>query len=268
MLLSEKFLVREHFRDLESKHGCEFCSPRECYALAGVLMPWFAAAALLCCAAALYLVFLVAPADTHDGEANRIVFIHVPASWAAILAYLATAALAGTGLAFNARLPAMAAQALAPTGLMFGFLGLWTGCLWSKAISDSWWTWDLRTHAELLLVLLYLGFIGLHTAMEGLRRANKAGALLLLAGILSVPIHYAVVQSWTAGHPIALPWTMGAAGLAAGELASLLAMSLGFLLYAGAAGLLRLRCIILERERHSDWVLQRRNGAGAVSSAT
>jgi heme exporter protein C len=69
------------------------------------------------------------------------------------------------------------------------------------------------------------------------------------------------MQPWAAGHQIALPWTMGAAGLVARELASLLAMSLGFLLYAGAASLLRLRCVILERERQSDWVLRRASGA-------
>jgi heme exporter protein C len=267
MLLSKDFLIDERSRGLEHKNWYGCCSPQECYSLAGALIPWLVALALVSCTAALYLAFFEVPVDMHDGEAARIVFIHVPASWAAMLMYVTTAGLAGIGLAFNARLAAMAAQALAPSGLMFSFLGLWTGCLWSKAISGSWWAWDLRTHTELVLVLLYLGFIGLHGALEDLRNANKAGALLLFAGVLSVPVHYAAVQPWAAGHQIALPWTMGAAGLIASELASLLAMSLGLLLYAGAASLLRLRCVILERERQSDWVLQRGGGAGTGSSA-
>lgn len=254
MLLSEKLLAHGIFRNLEGKDWYRHCSPQGFYRLARALIPWLAAAALIAWTAGLYLAFFIAPVDARQGEVARIVFIHVPASWVAMLIYLAAATLAGIGLAFNARLAAMAAQALAPTGLMFAFLSLWTSCLWGKAVGGSWWVWDSRTCSELVLAFLYFGFVGLHTAIEDLHRANKAGALLLLAGVVSIPINVAAVQPWAAEHQIALPWTMGAAGLGVKELASLLAMSLGFLLYAGAAASLRLRYVILERERQSDWV--------------
>ncbi len=261
MLLSGKQLHHGTFSGIEREDGDRYSSPQAFFPLTRKLAPLLAAAALLSCIVGLHLGLFSGPVDAGQTEVVRIVFIHVPASWAALLICLAMALLAGVGLAFDARLAAMAAQALAPTGLMFAFLGVWTGCLWSKAIGDSWWVWDLRTHLEMVLVLLYLGVIGLHMVIDELHGANKACAWLVLAAVLSVPPGIAAVQAWSGQPQVVLPWIQGAAGLDAHELVSVLALSLGFLLYAGAASLLRLRCVILERERDSEWVAQQRSAA-------
>lgn len=259
MLLSRKLLVQGIVRDLENKSWYRHCSPEAFYPIAGTLIPWLLGAALIACGAALFLGFFVVPVDARQGEVARIVFIHAPASWAAMLLYLFTAAFALTGLAFNARFAAMVAMALAPTGLLFAFLDIWTGCLWDKAIWGNWWQWDLSTFSELALVLFYVGFIGLHTVIEDLERANKAAALLLLLGTVSVVMDFAAVQAWTIQHQGA-PVFSGF-GLITVELAALLAMSLSFIAYAGAASLLRLRCIILESERQSIWVAPQRGSS-------
>jgi heme exporter protein C len=259
MLLSRKLLVQGIIRDLENKAWYRHCSPEAFYPFAGTLIPWLFAAALIACSAGLYLGFFVVPVDAHQGEVARVVFIHVPASWAAILLYLFTATLALIGLAFNARLAAMAAMALAPTGLLFAFLDIWTGCLWDKAVWGNWWQWDLSTFSELGLALFYMAFIGLHTAIEDLGRANKAAALLLLLGAFSVLMDFTAVQAWTVQHQ-GVP-VVSAFRLINVELATLLVMSLGFITYAGAAALLRLRCIILESERQSMWVAPQRGSS-------
>lgn len=257
MFISEKLPLRGIFSALHNKDWYSYCSPEGFYQRARAPIPWLAIAALLFCATALYLAFSVAPVDVRQREIARIAFIHVPASWVAMLIFLATAASAGVGWALKARLAAMAAQALAPTGLMFAFLGLWTGCLWRKAIWGTWWVWDWQTYSDLILACLYIGVIGLHGAVEDLHRANKWGALLLFAGVLSIPAHIAAEQSWNAQLPGMLPIATGAIEPGIEESASLLAMSLGFLLYTGVVGLLRLRCIILENERLSHWVARR-----------
>jgi heme exporter protein C len=257
MLVSETGLRHVIVPDSEHPGWNGYGSPQGFYPLTRLLLPWIAAAALIACVTGLYLGVFVAQVDPRLGGVARIAFIHVPASLVSMSIYVATLAAAGIGLAYKARLAAMAAQALAPTGLTFTFLGLWTGCLWGKAIAETWWVWDLPTYLDLMLALLYSGFIGLHIAMEDLHRANKAGALLLLAGVVSIPLNIAAVHSWTAQHQAALPGAASATGASAGEIASLLALSLGFLLYAAAAALLRLRCVILERERGSDWVARR-----------
>ena len=257
MLLSRKSLVQGIVRDLENKSWYTHCSPEGFYPFAGTLIPWLFAAALIACSAALYLGFFVVPVDTRQGEVARVLFIHAPASWASILLYLVTAAFAVIGLVFNARLPAMAAMALAPTGLLFAFLDIWTGCLWDKAVWGNWWQWDLSTVSELAMAFFYMGFIGLHTAIEDLARANKASALLLLVGALSIVMDFTAVQSVAAQHQ----GMQGAILLSTAELATLLAMSLGFIMYAGTAALLRLRCVILESERQSMWVAPRRGSS-------
>lgn len=258
-MLSRKLLVQEIVRDLENKSWYTHCSPEGFYPFAGALIPWLFASALIACSAALFLGFFVVPVDAHQGEVARVVFIHVPASWASMLLYVFTAAFAVIGLAFNARLPAMAAMALAPTGLLFAFLDIWTGCLWDKAVWGNWWQWDLSTFSEMAMALFYIGFIGLHTAIEDLERANKASALLLLVGALSVVMDFTEVQAWTVQHQGAPIFS--AFGMITIELVTLLAMSLGFILYAGAAALLRLRCVILESERQSMWVAPRRGSS-------
>ena len=139
----------------------KFASPATFYPLAGRLAPWFAWAALLLCAAGLWVGFIVAPSDATQGEGYRIIFLHVPASWMSMFIYIVMAFWAGLGLAFNTRLSGMMAAALAPTGAMFTALALVTGSLWGKPMWGTWWVWDARLTSELILFFLYLGQIAL-----------------------------------------------------------------------------------------------------------
>src|SRR5512146_22111 len=107
-----------------------FSSPQSFYPLAGMLQPWFAGLAVVLCAVGLYISFFVAPTDFQQGEAYRIIFIHVPAAWMSMFIYLVMAGWAAAGLIFNTRLSSMMASALAPTGALFTFIALWTGALW------------------------------------------------------------------------------------------------------------------------------------------
>ncbi len=257
MLLSEKSPVHGLFRDIDNIAWSRYCTPQGFYPLAPALVPWFAAAALLFCALGLYLGFFVAPTDAQQGEAYRIIFVHVPAAWMSMLIYLMLVVCAGVGLVFNARLAAMMAHALAPTGAMFAFLALWTGCLWAKPIWGAWWVWDARLLSELILLSLYLGFIALQAAIDDPRLADKAGALLAIAGIVNIPINVLSVRWWITLHQGASISLTGAPSMALSMLTGILAMAVAFWFYGCAVALLRLRCVILERERNSDWVAAR-----------
>src|SRR5262249_14510310 len=158
----------------------KFASPQAFFPIAGKLIPWFGAVAALLALAGLYVAFLVAPTDATQGEAYRIIFIHVPAAWMSMFLYLVMAGWAGLGLALNTRLSGMMASAIAPTGAMFTFLALWTGSLWGKPTWGTWWVWDARLTSELILLFLYLGFIALKASIEDPARADRAGAILAL----------------------------------------------------------------------------------------
>jgi heme exporter protein C len=232
----------------------KYSSPQTFYPLAGKLAPWFAASAAVLGVAGLYIGFFVAPTDAQQGESYRIIFIHVPAAWMSMFIYMVMAFWAGVGLAFNTRLSHMMAKALAPTGAMFTFVALWTGALWGKPTWGAWWVWDARLTSELLLLFLYFGFIGLQAAIDDPRRADKAGAVLALVGVINIPIIYYSVRWWNTLHQGASVSLKSAPTMAKTMLIGMLVMVFACWAYAIAVSLWRVRCIILERERRADWV--------------
>ncbi len=232
----------------------KYASPQNFYPLAGKLVPWFVAAAIVFGIAGLWLGFFVAPTDAQQGEGYRIIFIHVPASWMSMFIYVVMAFWAGMGLSWNTRQSSMMASALAPTGAMFAFLSLWTGALWGKPMWGTWWVWDARLTSELILLFLYLGFMALQAAIDEPRRADKAGAILALVGVINVPIIYFSVKWWNTLHQGASVSLTKAPSMAKTMLLGMLLMALCFWMYSIAVAMARCRTIILERERHSDWI--------------
>jgi len=231
-----------------------YASPAAFYPLAGRLQNWSAAAAVLLTLAGLWVGFFVAPTDAQQGEGYRIIFVHVPASWMSMVIYCAMAFWAGVGLVFNTRLSAMMATALAPTGALFALLSLVTGSLWGKPMWGTWWVWDARLTSELILFFLYVGFIALQAAIDDPRRADKAGALLALVGVVNVPIIYFSVKWWNTLHQGASVSLTRSPSMAQTMLTGMLLMALAFWAYAIAVAMARVRNIILERERHTEWV--------------
>ena len=234
----------------------KYASPATFYPLAGRLAPWFFVAAALFTVAGIYVGFFVAPTDAQQGEAYRIIFIHVASAWMSMFLYIIMAFWAGVGLAFNTRLSSMMASAVAPTGALMTFIALWTGALWGKPMWGAWWVWDARLTSELILLFLYLGFMSLQAAIDDPRRADKAGAVIALVGVVNVPIIYFSVKWWNTLHQGASVSLTRSPSMAATMLIGMLLMALGFWMYSIAASLLRARCIILERERNSEWIGQ------------
>ena len=232
----------------------KFASPATFYPLAGRLIPFFAAAAVLLLGAGLWTGLAVAPTDAQQGEGYRIIFVHVPASWMSMFIYCVMAFWAALGLAFNTRLSGMMMSALAPTGAMFAFLSLWTGSFWGKPMWGAWWVWDARLTSQLILFFLYLGFIALQAAIDDPRRADKAGAILALVGVVNIPIIYFSVQWWNTLHQGASVSMTKAPSMAHVMLLGMLLMAFGFWAYTITMALMRVRCIILERELTSEWV--------------
>src|SRR3954467_14716815 len=226
----------------------KYASPATFYPLAGALVPWFYAAAALLAAGGFYIGFFVAPTDAQQGDAYRIIYIHVAAAWMSMFLYVVMAFWAGLGLAFNTRLSSMMASAIAPTGALMTFIALWTGSFWGKPTWGTWWVWDARLTSELILLFLYLGFIALKASIEDTRRADRAGAVLALVGVVNIPIIYFSVQWWNTLHQGASVGLRSSPTMAATMLAGMLVMVFAFWAYGIAAAMVRVRCIIRERE--------------------
>ncbi len=218
------------------------------------LARWFGAAAALLAIVGLWLGLGVAPTDAQQGDAYRIIFIHVPAAWMSMFIYLVMALWCGMSLTLNARLSAMMAQALAPTGALFTVIALWSGALWGRPAWGTYWAWDARMTSELILLFLYFGYMALRHAIDDPRRADRASAVLALVGAINVPIIYFSVKWWNTLHQGATVSLTAAPKMAAIMLTAMLIMTFSAWFYAIAITLTRVRAIILEREKNTAWV--------------
>ena len=232
----------------------KYSAPSTFYALAGKIAPWCAGASAILFAVGMYIGFFMAP-FTVEGqhETYHVLFIHVPASILSMFLYLVMAVYAALGLVFNTRLSAMMATALAPTGALFAFISLWTGALWGKPTWGAWWVWDARLTSELILLFLYIGFIALHSSIDDPRRADRASALLAIVGAINVPIIYFSVKWWNTLHQGSSIKLTGTSMDATIQQAMWIMLAACWL-YAVAVVLWRVRSIILERERSTQWV--------------
>ncbi|MFL6657566.1 MAG: heme ABC transporter permease CcmC [Massilia sp.] len=246
----------------QHRHWATLASPARFFPLAGNLIGPCAILAALLCAGGMWLGFFVAPTDFQQGDAYRIIFVHVPAAWMSMVIYLAMAFWSAVGMIFGTRLASMFASALAPTGALFTMLALWTGALWGKPTWGTWWVWDARLTSELILLFLYLGFIALQGAISDERRADRAGGVLALVGVVNIPVIYFSVVWWNTLHQGASVSVSSGSHMASTMLLAMLLCALGFWAYAIAVVLARLRCIVLEREAGARWL---GNGAGAAT---
>src|SRR6266404_3405600 len=196
----------------------KYAAPANFYPIAGKMIPVFAVLTAVLFIAGLYVGFFVAPTDFQQGEAYRIIFIHVPAAWMGMFLYVLMAIYAGVGWAFNARLASMMATAISTTGAIFTFISL------QSSIDDP-------------------------------RRADRAGAVLALVGVINVPIIYFSVQWWNSLHQGATI-TARSFKMAPSMLAAMLILLAACWMYSITVILVRVRYIIRERERESPWLAE------------
>src|SRR5215470_11709415 len=162
-----------------------FANPGRFMRLSGAIMPWCGAGAAIGLAVGLYLALAVAPPDYQQGESVRIMFVHVPAAWMALLVYLVVAVASLVALVWRHPLAEIAAQAAAPLGAAFTLVCLVTGSLWGRPMWGTWWAWDARMTSVLVLFFLYLGYIALLHAFDDATRGRRAAAILALVGFVN-----------------------------------------------------------------------------------
>jgi heme exporter protein C len=218
--------------------------------LSGTLLPWFAGLTVALLATGLYLGF-TAPPDYQQGDTVRVMFIHVPAAWTAMMGYGLMAVASLVGLVWRHPLADVAAKSAAPLGAVFTALGLITGSLWGRPMWGAWWVWDGRLTSFLLLLFLYLGYIALWNAIEDETRAARAAAILALVGAVNLPIIEFSVDWWTTLHQGESILRSGGPLISAVYLWPLFAMALGYTFLFFTLWMVRIRTEILTRRARS-----------------
>ena len=229
-------------------------SPPHVYGFARRWTPWFGGGAALCMLIALYGGLVLAPPDYQQKDAFRMVYVHAPSAWLSLMIYTSMAVSAAVGLIWRMKVAHAAAAACAPIGAWFTVATLATGMLWGKPMWGAYWVWDPRLTSELVLLFLYLGYMGLRSGIDDPGKADKASAVLAIVGVVNVPIIKYSVTWWNSLHQTATVMQMGKPKMDGAMLWPLLLMFLAFALYFAAVLLIRLRAELLRRERNASWV--------------
>jgi heme exporter protein C len=224
-----------------------FANPLRFQRLADALFPYVLIATLAAAAVGLYGGLVLAPMDYQQGDAYRIIFVHVPAAWMALFVYLTLAVAAVVSIVWRHPLADLYGRAAAPVGAVFCFLALVTGAIWGKPMWGTWWVWDARLTSMLILFFLYLGYSALADAFDDPQRGARAAAILALVGSVNLPIIKFSVDWWNTLHQPATVVRFDGPQMHMSMLWPLLTLALAFKLYFVTVVILRIRAEITER---------------------
>ncbi|MFA6153017.1 heme ABC transporter permease [Mesorhizobium sp.] len=224
----------------------DLANPTRFVGLADRLVPWLAAASVLILAAGLYMSF-AAPEDFQQGITVRIMYIHVPFAWLAMMCYTLMAVSALGTLVWRHPLADVALKSAAPIGAVFTALALVTGSIWGKPMWGTWWVWDARLTSVFVLFLMYLGIIALTRALDDASRAAWAAAIITLVGFINIPIIKFSVEWWNTLHQPASVFRLGGPTIDPSLLWPLLVMAVGFTVLFFTLHLMAMRTEIRRR---------------------
>ena len=174
-------------------------------------MPWAGGRSLLFFAYSLYGGLIAAPPDYQQGETVRIMYVHVPAAWMALMVYLSMTIMSIFSLVWRHPLADILSKSSAPIGATFTLIAIVTGSIWGKPTWGTWWVWDARLTSVFILFLIYMGHIAVVRAFEDEYKGARAAAILTLFGAFNLPIIKFSVDWWNTLHQHCLLYTSDAA---------------------------------------------------------
>ena len=225
-----------------------YANPLRYQRIADAVLPWAGGLAVVLGVLGLYLALVHAPPDYQQGEAYRIMFVHVPAAWMALMVYAMMAVASVRAVGWRPPLAAGAARAAAPIGAGFTAVALLTGSLWGKPMWGTFWVWDARLTSVLILFFLYLGYIALHDAFDEPSRGARAASILCLVGSVNLPIIKFSVDWWNTLHQPSSILRLDGPAIHPSMLWPLVVMWLAFLCYFVAVHILRTRAELTARK--------------------
>ena len=164
------------------------------------IMPYILFIAITTLISGLYFGLFDSPKDYQQGDAVRIMYVHVPSAWLASFLYFSLAISCVFYLVWKHPLADLVSSSIAPIGALFSALTLVTGSLWGKPMWGTWWVWDARLTSMLVLFFFYLGYILLSNAFERKIDGSKTASVLAIVGLINLPIVKFSVDWWHTLH--------------------------------------------------------------------
>jgi heme exporter protein C len=231
-----------------------YASPKYFYDISGKVLPWLSLLCFILFTYGLIGGLYFAPPDYQQGDAFRIIYVHVPSAFLSLFIYVLMAIVAAIGWIWRIKLADVIVSESAILGAWFTALALVTGSIWGKPMWGTWWIWDARLTSELILLFLYCGYIALRSAIPQQDARQRASSILLFVGVINIPIIHFSVYWWNTLHQGSTLSLFGPEKIAPSMLHPLIAMIFAFLVFYKIVLLIRSRREILIRERKSQWV--------------
>lgn len=232
----------------------QLASPKYFYLFAGRLTPSLAIGTLLTLVAGIIWGLAFTPPDYQQGDAFRIIYVHVPSAFLSMMLYAWMGFLAVLLLVWRIKIAGLLIHIVAQMGISMAFLALVTGSIWGKPMWGTWWVWDARLTSELILLFLYAAIIATHYAIKDKDNGDKIIAILTLVGIIDLPIIHYSVYWWNTLHQGSTLSVFAKPKIDASMLYPLLLTLAGFVLYSFWIILEKARNELLLREKRQSWV--------------
>ena len=143
---------------------------------------------------------VLSPEDYKQSDTVRIMYVHVPAAWISLGIFSSITILSVIGYIFKNKLFFIIAKSLAPSGLVFNIIALFTGSMWGKPTWGTWWAWDARITSMLILALFYLMYLIAWRIYEDKEQVLKITTIITIFGVINVPIIKYSVDWWNTLH--------------------------------------------------------------------
>lgn len=232
----------------------QMASPKLFFAKTQALLPVIGISALILLITGIIWGLFIAPADYQQGDAFRILYVHVPAAFLSLSLYAFMAFLAVLLLIWRIKIAGLMLIATAQTGLWMAFIALITGSIWGKPMWGAWWVWDARLTSELILFLLYCGILVLASSFQQREQSERLSAILTIVGVIDLPIIHYSVYWWNTLHQGSSISLFAKPKIAWPMLYPLLFTLAGFALFALWLILHKAGRELLQRERRQQWV--------------
>jgi heme exporter protein C len=232
----------------------QLASPKTFYRWSGALIPWLAVLGLSSLLIGVVWGLVFAPADYQQGDAFRIIYVHVPSAFLSMMLYGWMGFLSVLLLVWRIKIAGLLIHLMAQVGACMAFLALVTGSIWGKPMWGAWWVWDARLTSELVLLLLYAAILATYQSINHKEDGDRIIAILTLVGLIDLPIIHYSVYWWNTLHQGSTLSVFSKPKMDLLMLYPLLLTLLGFLLYSLWIILEKARTELLYRERQKSWV--------------
>tara|TARA_B100001029_G_scaffold63902_1_gene51757 strand:- start:540 stop:1235 length:696 start_codon:yes stop_codon:yes gene_type:complete len=196
----------------------------------------------------LFFSLYLSPDDYQQGSTVRIMYVHVPSAWLALLTYAIMTLYSIVALAFRIPFGFIINTAVAPIGAIFTLICIISGSFWGKPMWGTWWVWDARLTSVAILFVIYLVIIFMNLSFENRAFREKAIAIFVIVGSINLPIIKFSVDWWNTLHQPATISKLSKPNIDPSMMIPLIIMTFAFMLIGLAIAILRIKTEIISRK--------------------